>query len=269
MNFLRALWIRSTNPLFFAAPPRVFEWSFLFRVLVLAAFLVTATAVSGIISDVRGLLDNVSKLPAGVIMTKKGDLAVVSGVAQPVTYGFGNTVVTLDTTGALSARPPTSTVFISARALEILPAGATAPQTIFWKDEPDFTYKLDDIKTFLPARENLLVIGLVIATFLAAFISQVIWAGVMVLVVGVVTWGMWKILRRRLELPMYDMWVVVVRSLVGPIVLWVLLTVAGVPIAGVVETILFVVYSSIALRPILYAADKVGKNKQGQSKNKE
>lgn len=266
MNFLRVLWTRSTNPLFFAAPPRVFEWSFLFRVLVFAAFLVTAASASGIISDARILLQDIAKLPVGMVIIKNGETLAVSGVTQPVTYGFGNTVVTLDTSGALTTRPVTSTVFISARALEILPTGATAPQTIFWKDEPDFNYKLDDLKIFLSAREKILVIGLVVATFLSAFISQAIWAAVMVLLVGIVTWATWAILRRCRELPMHDTWVVITRSLVGPIMIWALVTVASIPIAGVIETILFVVYSSIALRPILYAADKARKNQKKQDK---
>ncbi|MBI3495304.1 hypothetical protein HY065_01615, partial [Candidatus Berkelbacteria bacterium] len=215
---------------------------------------------NGIVSEMRAFVADVQKLPAGIIAEKRADTLQVRGVTQPATFSGGATVITLDTTSVVTARPATSTVFISAHGAEFIPAGATAAQTIFWKDETDFTYKLDDVKNFLVAHEGALASGLVLGLFLVTFVSQILWACVMVVVVAAVTLVTWWLLRRT-RLPVYDTAVVLVRSLVGPAVVWALLTVAGVPIAGIVETILFVVYSSIALRPILYAVGKVDKGK--------
>lgn len=215
---------------------------------ILAAFIVAVSFTGDITTLTRRASETLQKLPSGMVATKQGDRLTVTGVPQPFTFSDGSLVMTIDTTGATSARPASSTVFISADRMEVVGAGASAPaESMRWSEGDDFVLPIDKVRTLLSDYEATAVTVLTMFMFLSFVIGSVIFS-----IVLVVVWSVFIALTHRLmfgqKISIRDALALHLVALSAPVLLWALSVVSGIGPAPLVETIAFVVYSVIGLR---------------------
>lgn len=249
MAFFRELWAYVADPrALMGAHDASLRWSYLFQLHMLVAFVLTLVFTSDVIMLVRRAQTNMAKVPDGIMIEKRGEKFVVAGVPQPITFENLGMVVTIDTTGALQARPVSTTLFIT--DTKLVSIDSTGNETVTpWKDEADFSQAVDDIKRFWLENENKLVLMGVGGLFIAVLvISGLLSIG---LVVG---WSVLSLVFSKLfRVPRSYTFRQTLRvhavCLSGPLLLWAALVAGGFGIATPVEAVAFVVYSMVALPP--------------------
>lgn len=230
-----------------AARHEPLKFSYFFQLHLFVAFLLTLVLTPEITTVIRDATAKLQKFPQGISFEKKGAALAVTGVSQPITISDDGFVVTLDTTGATKERPASSTVFISADALDVAAIQDSPAQKILWKDGGDFSFALDELRTRLSKNEGIAVIVLTMTIFFYFFVSSALFSSVLI-----VLWSMVMTVSHRFffkeSIDLRDSLAFHMAAITGPLILWALCVLAGITIGPIVEIITFVVYSIIGLR---------------------
>jgi hypothetical protein len=156
-------------------------------------------------------------------------------------------VLSIDTTGGLTTRPASSTVFISSEALDIAQMGSQPAQRMLWKDGGDFKIIVDDVRNAVVTHEAIAVIVVTLLMFLYFFLSSGIFSVGLILVWSLVASLLYWIIFREKVL-VRNVVALHMVAITAPLILWSLCVAVGFPIATVVEVFAFVVYSILGLR---------------------
>lgn len=230
-----------------AARHEPLKFSYFFQLHLFVAFLLVLVLTPEITTIVRSAAAKLEKFPQGISFEKKGGTLAVKGVAQPLTVSDGNFVVIIDTTGTTKERPASSTIFISAEALDIAADGDRPAQKVLWKDGGDFSFVLDELRTTILQNEGSAVVVLTLAMFLYFFVSSVMFS-----VLLIALWSMVASLSYRLvfkeKISLRDAVAFHMVAITAPLILWAACVLSGIAVGPVVEIIAFVVYSIIGLR---------------------
>lgn len=196
---------------------------------------------------VRKMSSSLMKVPQGIVAEKQGDTLKISGLQQPYTFTDGEFVATIDTTGSVTARPASSTLFIGKDAFEVAGSTERPADRVLWKDGGDFTLKADEVRNVLSNNEATAVIVLTLALFLYFFVSSFIFSSLLVVTWSLVASIAFRFIFRE-ELSFRDAVAVHMVVITAPLVLWGVSIVSGYGVGPIVEIIALVVYSILGLR---------------------
>lgn len=230
-----------------AARHEPLKFSYFFQLHLFVAFLLVLVLTPEITTIVRSAAAKLEKFPQGISLEKKGGALVVKGVAQPLTVSDGDFVMTIDTTGATKERPVSSTIFISAEALDMAADGDRPAQKILWKDGGDFSFVLDELRTTILQNEGSAVVILTLALFLYFFVSSVLFSTLLIVLWSVVASASHLLVFKE-KISLRDTIALHMVAITAPLILWAICVLSGIAVGPVVEVIVFVVYSIIGLR---------------------
>lgn len=230
-----------------AARKEPLKFSYFFRLHLFIAFIMAFIFTPDITDMVRALSSRLQQLPQGIVAQKQGDSLKITGVQQPYTFVDGEFIVTVDTTGTVTERPASSTVFISKDAFEVADSTTRPADRVLWKDGGDFILKFDEVQNLLSDREALAVIVLTIVLFLYFFVSSIIFSILLVITWSIVASVAYRFVFRE-ALPFRDALAVHMVAITAPLVLWGLSVMSGYTAGPIVEIIALVVYSILGLR---------------------
>ncbi|MCX6781491.1 MAG: DUF1189 family protein [Candidatus Magasanikbacteria bacterium] len=225
------------------------KFSYFFQLHLVIAFLIALTLTANVTDVVRTTSVTLQKMPAGVSVEKTGVNLKVSGLQQPYTLATDAFTATIDTTGATQSRPTSSTVFISATAFEIAADADSgrAAQRVTWSDGGDFSFNTDEIRSALVDHESTAVMVMTLIIFAYFFLSSLILSALLVVV-----WSLLGMFSQRLvargRITFREAAAVHMVAITTPLTLWGLFVIAGLPGAPLVEGIVFVLYSVLAIR---------------------
>ncbi len=259
MGFPRQFRGYISNP-YALAQARIFplQWSYVFQLHVFVAFVISVAFMPELVGLVQEVGARVAKIPAGIVFEKKGATLFVTGVALPFT-----------------ATTTQGVIVVSKDSMKVFADGVAAPKNILlWADTRDVRVTSDDVKSIFTDHMDAAIIVVVLLTFLYFFLTNIIFSGMLILVWtmlgAAVRIGLGK---RNAAVPvsgggvgggvtMRDSIAVGLVALTGPLVLWTMCTLLGLQIAGLVEIIAFIVYSTVGLRtPILDLKSGAGEKK--------
>lgn len=166
---------------------------------------------------------------------------------QPLTVSDGDFVVTVDTTGATKERPASSTIFISAEALDIAADADRPAQKVLWKDGGDFSFVLDELRATILKNEGSAVVVLTLAMFLYFFVSSMMFSVLLIVLWSIVA-SVTHLLVFKEKISLRDAVAMHMVAITAPLILWSVCVLSGIAVGPVVEVIAFVVYSIIGLR---------------------
>jgi hypothetical protein len=230
-----------------AARHEPLKFSYFFQLHLFVAFLLVAVLTPEITAMVRSVSARLEKFPPGISLDKKGETLAVRGAQQPLTVSDGDFVVTVDTSGSLKDRPVSSTVFISAEALDVAAMSGRPAQKILWKDGGDFSFVLDELRTALANNEGGAVVVLTLALFLYFFASSVLFSTMIILLWSLVARVSYGLVFKE-KIAMRDAIAFHMIAITAPLILWAVCVLSGIAVGPVVEIITLVVYSIIGLR---------------------
>lgn len=249
MRFFRELrgYIARPNEIAAARRERL-KFSFFVQVHIFVAFVVTASMISGVNHLVTETAHQLQKISPGVVISKAGSELAIAGITQPITFGEPDSLITVDTTGVLTERPVSSTMFIGKNAIELAPTDNQAAQKMLWSEGRDFVVNVDELRELFVANQATVHVLFVMFLFVYFTLSSLIFSSVVV-----ATWSVlasiatrfmagWSPLTFREALRLHTV------AITGPLVLWGLFVAIGFRGAAAVELFSFVVYSVIALR---------------------
>ncbi len=230
-----------------AARHEPLKFSYFFQLHLFVAFLLVAVLTPEITAMVRSVSARLEKFPPGISLDKKSGTLTVRGVQQPLTVSDGDFIVTIDTGRVLKDRPASSTVFISAEALDVAAMSGRPAQKILWKDGGDFSFALDELRTALANNEGGAVVVLTLTLFLYFFVSSVLFSSVLIVLWSIVTSLSHQFIFKE-SIGLRDAIAFHMVAITAPLILWALCVLGGIGIGPVVEIIALVVYSIIGLR---------------------
>lgn len=254
--FVRAVWAYATNPYQCAhavsggvAGPERPRWSYFFQLHIVLVFIVSVVGVFSVVDAVREIASEVGRIPNGIVATNHAGVLTVSGVTQPASITLHDVSVVLDTINAGAMRAGTTTVFISKNAIVIAPQNGAPEQTLLWRDNKDFSVRVDDMKTYVVSHEGSIVTLVSLVLFVTLFVTKVVQSVVLMFLWSALGVGLYRLMLKT-KIPLRMMLAFSLYALTGPLVVWALLVIGGFPFAEPVEFILFIVYSGIGVRAL-------------------
>lgn len=223
-------------------------WSFFWQLQIFVAFVLTLAAVPLVVSSWSNLQQEIARVPAGVVLEKKGAELQLTGVTAP--WSLADNAVVIDT-ATTTVRATSTMFFLGNKFLELAPP-AQQPQQILWVNVKDFTWRWDEVKDYLGAHSTALVVLFTVGIFLTNFVSIAINSLLLILSGATAAWLVRRYFLRQ-GAAWRDEFSMSMGLLTGPLIVWLLFSLLGFGAAGVVELILFVLYSVMAGRLVKYA----------------